>query len=945
MTPEEGYKKALRRIDENTQTKATFLDLSQLNLQQIPAVLEKFEWLRVLALWMNQISRIENLPSGLTHLILSQNQISRIENLPLSLKDLNLWSNQISLIGNLHEGLQNLQLIGNPVSKIENLPNSLLSLVLGSNKISQIENLPPNLRSLFLSSNQISRIENLPTDLTHLFLSNNQISRIEQLPHKLKQLDLQKNQIDSLTGLPIEIFDELEKIDLRGNPIQDPIPNDELNNKAVILGNLKSRDELISSPFLKVNIIGEGRIGKTQLLNYFANKPYQSNAPETHGTNTACYKIPKSEVQATVWDFGGQSYHHGFHKIFLGPTDFNLVLWRNQLGKKPDYGYWLGTARAFSSNQQDGSYTPPLMLVQNVWNNSNGPNSFAENADVVQFPDSVKMETYQVGFEQVFTIDVKALFDPESPWIIRHKYFLEELHKQMLVQARRKSIPRQWITIKRQVDRKGLDRFNLTKTEFHEQFASNIGDPDVFEALLGYLKFTGSILRFHDVTELSSYVFPNPPALSDWLFKEVLDKEFLSTGNGKLSQTSLKTRVKTDDEATIFLNLMRHFDLIFEQPKLASGDEPLETYYSIPQFLPDYQHSFKQVLLELLPFTFSLQFPDFLHEGRIFQFIATFGKYAFDHTAYWKYGLLYKHPVEPTSSGSVSVQLQTLVYYVADKRQLVVHIEDRKGRSEVARAVFDFFVFDRQPKQSSVKQIDEEEEQYLFPSVGVSSGLNKKQTESERERLLANLRTPVHLSTEAPYFLDVTKTAENIKSNNFFGECEESGKRVKLNFMAINLLSSDSRSKLRVFFSYSHKDEQYRDELDRHCAMLKRSGRIETWHDRKIVAGEGWDEKIKDQLQQADIVLLMISADFLHSDYIWEQELSIVRERYQKQDGIRVIPIFTRPCDTTDLDFMKLQGGQRDHQSQLLWISSSQDRDQIYTNIVGEIRKAIEAMR
>jgi internalin A len=92
-------------------------------------------------------------------------------------------------------------------------------------------------------------------------------------------------------------------------------------------------------------------------------------------------------------------------------------------------------------------------------------------------------------------------------------------------------------------------------------------------------------------------------------------------------------------------------------------------------------------------------------------------------------------------------------------------------------------------------------------------------------------------------------------------------------------------------------------------------------------------------------VLLMISADFLHSDYIWEQELSIVRDRYEKQDGIRVIPIFTRPCDTIDLDFMKLQGGQRDHQSKLPWISSSQDRDQTYTDIVGEIRAAINALR
>ena len=71
----------------------------------------------------------------------------------------------------------------------------------------------------------------------------------------------------------------------------------------------------------------------------------------------------------------------------------------------------------------------------------------------------------------------------------------------------------------------------------------------------------------------------------------------------------------------------------------------------------------------------------------------------------------------------------------------------------------------------------------------------------------------------------------------------------------------------------------YRDELDKYFTMLKRNGRIETWHDRKIIAADNWNETIKERLEMADIVLLMISVDFLHSEYIWEQELKIVNER------------------------------------------------------------------
>ena len=90
----------------------------------------------------------------------------------------------------------------------------------------------------------------------------------------------------------------------------------------------------------------------------------------------------------------------------------------------------------------------------------------------------------------------------------------------------------------------------------------------------------------------------------------------------------------------------------------------------------------------------------------------------------------------------------------------------------------------------------------------------------------------------------------------------------------------------------------------------------------------------------------MISADFLNSEYIWDRELKVVRERLNKQDGVKVIPIFTSFCDTTGLDFMNYQGGQRDHQSKLPWLSekAKAKRNSVYANIVAEIRKSINAM-
>jgi internalin A len=129
----------------------------------------------------------------------------------------------------------------------------------------------------------------------------------------------------------------------------------------------------------------------------------------------------------------------------------------------------------------------------------------------------------------------------------------------------------------------------------------------------------------------------------------------------------------TQKEAELFITLMQHFKLIFQKPHQTEQEDE-KSEYIIPQFLPEYDHSFKKVLLQLLPFTFSLEFPDFVHQGRIFQFIAKYGPFAQDDTAYWKYGLLYQHPLKQTKDA----KLQALVYFQPEERRLFVHLENKK---------------------------------------------------------------------------------------------------------------------------------------------------------------------------------------------------------------------------------------------------------------------------
>jgi hypothetical protein len=110
----------------------------------------------------------------------------------------------------------------------------------------------------------------------------------------------------------------------------------------------------------------------------------------------------------------------------------------------------------------------------------------------------------------------------------------------------------------------------------------------------------------------------------------------------------------------------------------------------------------------------------------------------------------------------------------------------------------------------------------------------------------------------------------------------------------------------RAFISYNHQDEQYRVELDKHLALLKREGIVDVWSDHCIRPGEAFDPAIAAALEQSDVILLLVSADFMHSDYCSTVELARAMERRDEGDAI-VVPIILRPCDWKSAPFGRLK--------------------------------------
>lgn len=108
-----------------------------------------------------------------------------------------------------------------------------------------------------------------------------------------------------------------------------------------------------------------------------------------------------------------------------------------------------------------------------------------------------------------------------------------------------------------------------------------------------------------------------------------------------------------------------------------------------------------------------------------------------------------------------------------------------------------------------------------------------------------------------------------------------------------------------VFFSYSHADEALRDRLEVALAMLKRQGVIETWYDRRISAGEELESAIDEHIDQADIILLLVSPDFLASSYCYDVEVARAMERHERGEAC-VIPVILRPSQWQEAPFGKL---------------------------------------
>ncbi|MEM8527844.1 MAG: TIR domain-containing protein [Bacteroidota bacterium] len=145
---------------------------------------------------------------------------------------------------------------------------------------------------------------------------------------------------------------------------------------------------------------------------------------------------------------------------------------------------------------------------------------------------------------------------------------------------------------------------------------------------------------------------------------------------------------------------------------------------------------------------------------------------------------------------------------------------------------------------------------------------------------------------------------------------------------------------IKVFISYSHRDEDYKDELNKRLKPYQSRNIIEVWDDRDLILGQNWHKEINKSLKAANVILYLVSPDFMASDYINDVELSQVMDRHLKGEQA-LVPIIIRPSDLSMLRISKFQATPKNAKA----ISTWDNTDEAWLDVTTSLSKLFTAIK
>jgi internalin A len=693
---------ALKRIAAELAAQTGNLDLSRLQLTELPAELQELTSLQNLNCSFTKVRDLELLRglTSLQNLNFWNTQVSDLEPLRglISLQNLDCSDTQVSDLEPLRglTSLQNLNCGNTKVSDLEPLRGliSLQNLDCGYTKVSDLELLRglTSLQNLDCSDTQVSDLEPLQelTSLQNLDCSDTQVSDLEPLVGLQTLKTLKCNNL-KIRDFPRKLlFSEiLQELQLGGASIPG-IPEEAFTSDSnpfyyncllpLRAHVLDLEVEAIPINNVKILVLGNGGVGKTQLCRHLAAEPFDPTVPSTHGIALRTI-APASEGDATqyLWDFGGQDIYHSAHTLFMRTAAVFVVLWTPEqeamvasdndddpLQRRHPLTYWLDYVRTL------GRADSPVVVVQSQ---CDGPGQAVAvppvDAGLLESFGCLSVCNFSARTRRGAASLQEALADANT--YLRDRDGISSI-------GRGRHLVWQQLEAWRQADQQLPAQQRLHRTLSQSDFASlceQNGGVSSPEALLRFLHNKGVVFYSPDL-------FHNRILLDQsWaldavyaVFERGSTYPLIKANDGRLWPSLLAATVWQEYEPEaqeLFLSLMCTCGIVFPY-RQADADLGLEAEYLAPDLLPP--KSSPQVIRQLwgrwegsdpsltLTFTYS-----FLHGGLVRALLCDLGDHAGDGGVYWRYGAwvydarqgciaLLEQQMENDRAGSITINFQ-----------------------------------------------------------------------------------------------------------------------------------------------------------------------------------------------------------------------------------------------------------------------------------------------
>jgi Leucine-rich repeat (LRR) protein len=831
---------ALKLITENKKTRATFLDLGNCGLTEVPDEIGALVWLEGLSFssaWWNGEKWYQSKNNADTNTFTNLSCLSGLS----QLQELYISDTKVSNF-NFLLNLSQLRILNIRDTKIIDLTplSNLFHLKTVDISYTEVNDIRPlasltQLQILYIDNTQVTDISALSalTDLHILEISNTGVTDLSPLLKTIKQ------------GIKVKLssqYWEGQGVYVENCPLNNPPEAIVMQGNEAILDYFKDIqqqgiDHLYEAKLL---IVGAGGAGKTSLVRrlYQTELPLPEEQETTKGIDIHLYFFNHNgrEFRLNVWDFSGQEIYHATHQFFLTQRSIYVLLDDTRTNDKTihdcNFKYWLEVVELLSNHS-------PIFIFQNE---RGGRSKSIDLAGIKAKFDNVK-ERYSGNLEHLNAAD--KVRDAIEFYAKHLPHIGEEL-------------PKQWIPIRAEIEQTAKQQPTIRQQDYFKLYEKHLPfDREKALRLSQYLHDLGVFLHFQKDNLLKRVVILQNQWATEAVFK-MLDDETVKNQLGRFTEEDCQRLWQDSDYADMhpeLLALMEKFELCY-----VLQDSNPKTWLA-PQLLPPSKPTELSDWAKAGDLVLRYRY-EFLPKGMINRLMVRKHYYVPRPELAWLTGVLFER------NGT-----QVLVELSAQGNEIVL-----RARGIERKDLLGAIALELEALNATFKGLPEKVT-VLIPCCCDTCAKQAEPKFFEQADLLR--RKEVGKATiECPASFDnvnVLRLLDGIQTKKLPNWSKEENMK-------------------KIFISYSKSDNEHKETLIKHLAPLRDNDKVITWHDLNLKAGEEWDERIKEELNNAEIVLYLVSANSLATAYIQKVELPLIEQRCRAKQ-CKLVPVIVDFCD------------------------------------------------